>query len=220
MKGEAGGRKFSFREDINVKVWPVTMRTPDFPNVNWAFDFDGCMKQWNGGVQVEKYSAEHEEYLRQLYGMLAEGHQTMTRIPVWDVVGMQKKSDGSWEFDFTRFDWYVKICEEAGILHSLQVEELGHRLVPLWTSPMGLFVPVEIDGKMISFKAPFRRLTMTDAIREKTGYDITGQSEEQLREACKRLNVEIDDTMGKGKLIDAIFGTYCEQVDERVGSRC
>ena len=69
---------------------------------------------------------------------------------------------------------------------------------------------VEIDGKVISFKAPFRRLTMTDAIREKTGYDITGQSEEQLREACRRLNVEIDETMGKGKLIDAIFGQYCE----------
>ena len=69
---------------------------------------------------------------------------------------------------------------------------------------------VEIDGKKISFKAPFRRLTMTDAIREKTGYDITGQTEEQLREACARLNVEVDDTMGKGKLIDAIFGQYCE----------
>ena len=69
---------------------------------------------------------------------------------------------------------------------------------------------VEIDGKTISFKAPFRRLTMTDAILEKTGYDITGQSEAQLREACARLNVEVDDTMGKGKLIDAIFGQYCE----------
>lgn len=69
---------------------------------------------------------------------------------------------------------------------------------------------VEIDGRTISFKAPFRRLTMTDAIKEKTGYDITGESEEQIREACKRLNVEIDETMGKGKLIDAIFGTYCE----------
>ncbi|MDO4758057.1 MAG: lysine--tRNA ligase, partial [Rikenellaceae bacterium] len=69
---------------------------------------------------------------------------------------------------------------------------------------------VEIDGKTISFKAPFRRLTMTDAILEKTGYDITGQTEEQLREACQRLNVEIDETMGKGKLIDAIFGQYCE----------
>ena len=67
-----------------------------------------------------------------------------------------------------------------------------------------------IDGKQISFKAPFRRLPMTQAILEKTGYDITGQSEEQIREACKRLNVEIDDTMGKGKLIDAIFGQYCE----------
>ena len=69
---------------------------------------------------------------------------------------------------------------------------------------------VEIEGRTISFKAPFRRLTMTDAIKEKTGYDITGQSEEQIREACKRLNVETDETMGKGKLIDAIFGTYCE----------
>ena len=68
-----------------------------------------------------------------------------------------------------------------------------------------------IGGRQISFKAPFRRLTMTDAIREKTGYDITGQSEEQLREACKRLNVETDETMGKGKLIDAIFGQYCEE---------
>ncbi len=68
-----------------------------------------------------------------------------------------------------------------------------------------------IGDKQISYKAPFRRLTMTDAIKEKTGYDITGQSEEQLREACKRLNVEVDDTMGKGKLIDAIFGQYCEE---------
>ncbi len=67
-----------------------------------------------------------------------------------------------------------------------------------------------LDGRTISFKAPFRRLTMTDAIREKTGYDITGQSEQELRAACRRLNVETDPTMGKGKLIDAIFGQYCE----------
>ncbi|MDY3978657.1 MAG: lysine--tRNA ligase [Tidjanibacter sp.] len=70
---------------------------------------------------------------------------------------------------------------------------------------------LKMGDQQISFKAPFRRLTMTDAIREKTGYDITGQSEEQLREACARLNVETDQTMGKGKLVDAIFGTYCEE---------
>ncbi len=67
-----------------------------------------------------------------------------------------------------------------------------------------------IEGKTVSFKAPFRRLTMTDAIREKTGFDITGKSEDELREACRKLNVETDETMGKGKLIDAIFGEYCE----------
>ena len=70
---------------------------------------------------------------------------------------------------------------------------------------------VMIDGREISFARPFRRLSMTDAIREKTGFDITGKSEEELREACKKLNVEIDETMGKGKLIDAIFGEYCEE---------
>ena len=70
---------------------------------------------------------------------------------------------------------------------------------------------VMIDGREISFARPFRRVTMTDAIREKTGFDITGKGEGELREACKKLNVETDETMGKGKLIDAIFGQYCEE---------
>lgn len=70
---------------------------------------------------------------------------------------------------------------------------------------------VMIDGREISFARPFRRVTMTDAIREKTGFDITGKSEGELRETCKKLNVETDETMGKGKLIDAIFGQYCEE---------
>jgi lysyl-tRNA synthetase class 2 len=70
---------------------------------------------------------------------------------------------------------------------------------------------VKIGEREIDFKAPFRRVTMTDAIREKTGFDITGKNEAELREACKKLKVETDETMGKGKLIDAIFGTYCEE---------
>lgn len=141
MEGTSGGRKFSFCRDISVRVWPVTMDTPDFPNVNWAFDFDLCMKLWNGGETVERYSEDHREYLRQLYGILAEGHQTVTRIPVWDVVGMEYGSDGKWKFDFTRFDEYIAFCEEAGVVQSIQIEELGHRIVPSWTAPMGLFVP-------------------------------------------------------------------------------
>lgn len=67
-----------------------------------------------------------------------------------------------------------------------------------------------IDGKTISFKAPYRRLPILEAIKEKTGYDLEGKSEEEIREVCQKLNMEIDDTMGKGKLIDEIFGEFCE----------
>ena len=67
-----------------------------------------------------------------------------------------------------------------------------------------------VDGQTISFKAPYRRLPILEAIQEKTGYDLTGKSEEEIREICKALKLEIDDTMGKGKLIDEIFGEFCE----------
>ena len=69
---------------------------------------------------------------------------------------------------------------------------------------------VQVGDNVISFKAPFARRTMTEAIKEFTGIDITGMDEAQLRDVCKQLDVEIDDTMGKGKLIDEIFGEKCE----------
>ena len=69
---------------------------------------------------------------------------------------------------------------------------------------------VEIDGKVISFKAPFRRLPILEAIKEKTGYDLYPMNEDEIRDVAKKLNIEVDDTMGKGKLIDEIFGETCE----------
>ena len=68
----------------------------------------------------------------------------------------------------------------------------------------------KMGDNVISFKAPFRRLPILDAIKEKTGYDLDGKSEDEIREVCKALKMEIDDTMGKGKLIDEIFGEFCE----------
>ena len=67
-----------------------------------------------------------------------------------------------------------------------------------------------VDGKTISFKAPFRRLPILEAIKEKTGYDLEGKNEDEIRSICKELKMEIDETMGKGKLIDEIFGEFCE----------
>lgn len=69
---------------------------------------------------------------------------------------------------------------------------------------------VTVDGKEIDFKAPYRRVTMFDAIREHTGIDISNMNEEQLRNACKQMHIHVDNTMGKGKLIDEIFSEKCE----------
>ena len=69
---------------------------------------------------------------------------------------------------------------------------------------------VKLGDKLLNFKAPFARVTMVDAIKEHTGYDITGMDEAALRDVCKALNIETNDSMGKGKLIDEIFGEKCE----------
>lgn len=69
---------------------------------------------------------------------------------------------------------------------------------------------VKVGDNVISFKAPFKRVTMIDSIKEFTGIDITGMNEDQLRDVCKQLNIEVDESFGKGKLIDEIFGEKCE----------
>ncbi len=69
----------------------------------------------------------------------------------------------------------------------------------------------EIDGNIVSFKAPYRRLPILEAIKEKTGYDLEGKNEEEIRAICKELKLEqVDETYGKGKMIDEIFGEFCE----------
>tara|TARA_Y100001935_G_scaffold255199_1_gene267057 strand:- start:1115 stop:2800 length:1686 start_codon:yes stop_codon:yes gene_type:complete len=70
---------------------------------------------------------------------------------------------------------------------------------------------VTYDSKKIDFKAPYERISITDAIIKYTGYDISGKNESELRSICKDLSIEIDDSMGEGKLIDAIFGNKCEK---------
>jgi lysyl-tRNA synthetase class 2 len=69
---------------------------------------------------------------------------------------------------------------------------------------------IKCGDHILHLKAPYRRITMIDAIKENTGIDISGMDEEKLREVCKELGVEQDKSMGKGKLIDTLFGEKCE----------
>ena len=69
---------------------------------------------------------------------------------------------------------------------------------------------VKVGDKEIDFKRPFKRVSMLDAIKEHTGYDLNGKSEKEIREIAKKLEIDVDPSMGKGKLIDEIFGEKCE----------
>jgi lysyl-tRNA synthetase class 2 len=93
------------------------------------------------------------------------------------------------------YNWMMAFTEQ--LLEKVCLEVLGT-------------TQVKVGDNVIDFKAPYRRVTMTDSIKEYTGIDISGMSEEALREACKSLHVEQDATMGKGKLIDKLFGEKCE----------
>lgn len=94
--------------------------------------------------------------------------------------------DYNWMMEFTE-NMIDKICMDVNGTHEVKVGE-----------------------HTINFKAPYKRVTMLDSIKEFTGYDLTGKTEDEIREICKKLNMDIDDTMGKGKLIDEIFGEFCE----------
>ncbi|MDD2245975.1 MAG: lysine--tRNA ligase [Proteiniphilum sp.] len=93
------------------------------------------------------------------------------------------------------YKWMMEFTEQ--MLESVTLKVLGT-------------TKVNVGGVEIDFKAPYKRVTMIDAIREHTGIDISGMDENQLRDVCKKLGVEQDETMGKGKLIDEIFGEKAE----------
>ncbi len=93
------------------------------------------------------------------------------------------------------YNWMMRFAEQ--LLEKIAIDVLGT-------------TEAKVGDNIISFKAPFPRISMIDAIKENTGIDIKGMDEDQLREVCKKLGVEQDETMGKGKLIDEIFGEKCE----------
>ena len=93
------------------------------------------------------------------------------------------------------YDWMMSFTEQ--MLEHICLSVLGT-------------TKVKVGEREIDFKAPYRRVTMLDAIHEHTGIDVSGMNGEELRATCKSLGIEVDDTMGKGKLIDELFGEKCE----------
>ena len=106
--------------------------------------------------------------------------------------------------EFTCMELYVSYKD-----YNWMMSFTEHMLEEICTAVNGK-PEVEIDGNVISFKAPYRRLPILDAIKEKTGFDCDGKTEEEIRQFCKEKGMDVDETMGKGKLIDELFGEFCE----------
>ena len=96
---------------------------------------------------------------------------------------------------YTDYNWMMEFTEQ--MLEYVALKVLGT-------------TEAKVDDTIIDFKAPYKRISMIDSIKENTGYDVGEMDEAELREVCKELGVEQDETMGKGKLIDEIFGEKCE----------
>jgi len=107
--------------------------------------------------------------------------------------------------EFTVMEIYVAYKDYFWMMEFVE-EMLEKVALALHNQPV-----VQVGEREISFKKPFARLTMTDAIKKYAGVDISGKSEDELRGICRQLNIETDPSMGKGKLIDAIFGEKCEE---------
>jgi lysyl-tRNA synthetase, class II len=106
--------------------------------------------------------------------------------------------------EFTVLEWYTAYKDYFWMM------EITEQLFEKIAITLHGSTDVQVGDKTISFKAPFKRISICDAIKEKTGYDVEQMTEEEIREVCKKINVQVPNNIGKGKLIDEIFGETCE----------
>lgn len=106
--------------------------------------------------------------------------------------------------EFTILEWYTAYKDYFWMM------EITEQLLERVAIALHGTTEVKVGDKIINFKAPFKRISIFDAIKEHTGFDVSTMNENELREVCKKLHIDIDPTMGSGKLIDEIFGEKCE----------
>jgi len=164
-----------------------------------------------GGAAARPFKTHHNKLDQTLYLRIAN-ELYLKRLIVGGFDGVYEfskdfRNEGMDRFhnpEFTQMELYVAYKDYFWMMDT--VEEMVEKVA------MDLHgtTQVKVGENVIDFKRPWKRYTMYSAIQEFTGIDISNMNEEELRTTCKKLNVEIDETMGKGKLVDSIFGEKCE----------
>lgn len=164
-----------------------------------------------GGAAARPFKTHHNTLDMTLYLRIAN-ELYLKRLIVGGFDGVYEfskdfRNEGMDRFhnpEFTQMELYVAYKDYFWMMDC--VEEMVERVAIALNGS----TQVQVGEHLIDFKRPWKRFTMFEAIEHYTGIDISSMDESQLRETAKKLNIEIDDTMGKGKLIDEIFGETCE----------
>lgn len=199
-------------KDIFTKRTRIFNAMRDFINARGYLEVDTPVLQpIPGGAAARPFITHHNALDIDLYLRIAN-ELYLKRLIVGGFEGVYEFSrdfrnegmDRTHNPEFTVMEIYVAYKD-----YKWMMEFTEQMLEHIATTVLGT-TKVNIGGHEIDFKAPYKRVTMIDAIREHTGIDIAGMDEAQLREVCHQLHIEIDETMGKGKLIDEIFGEKAE----------
>jgi len=198
--------------DIFVKRTKVFNSMRNFFNENGYMEVDTpILQSIPGGATARPFITHHNALDIPLYLRIAN-ELYLKRLIVGGFEGVYEFSrnfrnegmDRTHNPEFTCMEIYVAYKDYNWMM------DFTERMLERICLEVNGSTEVKVGDNVISFKAPFKRVTMIDAIKEHTGVDITGMNEEQLRDVCKQLHIDVEPSMGKGKLIDEIFGETCE----------
>ena len=196
-----------------VKVSAIKTAIRDFLNKEGALEVDTpVLQSIPGGAAAKPFITHHNALDMPLYLRIAnELYLKRLIVGGFDWVYEFSRNfrnegmDRTHNPEFTVLEFYVAYKDYNWMMET--TEQLFEKIALATNGKTTL----SVGSKEINFAAPYKRISIYDAIKEHTGIDVSEMDENGLREVCKQLNIEIDDSMGKGKLIDEIFGEKCEK---------
>jgi len=199
-------------KDIFIKRTKVYQTMRDFFNAQDYIEVETpILQSIPGGAAARPFMTHHNALDMPLYLRVAD-ELYLKRLIVGGFEGVYEFSknfrnegmDRTHNPEFTAMEIYVAYKDYNWMM------DFTERMIEKISLEVNGTNEIMVGDKLISFKTPFKRISMIDSIKEYTGIDINGMDEVQLRDVCKQLHIEADDTMGKGKMIDEIFGEKCE----------
>lgn len=199
-------------KDIFLKRTQIFQSMRDYFNAQGYVEVETPILQpIPGGAAARPFVTYHNALDMQLYLRIADEFY-LKRLIVGGFEGVYEFSknfrnegmDRTHNPEFTAMEIYVAYKDYFWMM------EFTERLLEKICLDVNGSTEIHFENKVIDFKAPYKRIKMLDVIKENSGIDITGMDENQLREICRQLDIEVDETMGKGKLIDKIFSEKCE----------